>query len=88
MFGSMQRRWETRRLMTRLETARRRKETAMEAFVSGKPPTTVMTPSSMWSGRLSEQPDAVHVAEAIEECEQLEAEMQARIAELESADTE
>jgi hypothetical protein len=86
MFGSMQRRWEMRRLQSRLEAARRRKEMAMEAFVSGKPASPMITSSSSWSRRLSEQPDAGHVAEAIEEFEALEAEVSARITAFEEAE--
>lgn len=82
MFGTMQRRWEMRRLMGRLESARLRKERAMEAFVTGRPTTTVMSPSNIWSGRLTERPDAGHVADAIEECEQLEAEVEACLADM------
>lgn len=83
MFGSMQRRWEMRRLMARLETARQRKDVAMEAFVSGRPSSAVMTQTDRWSGRLRDQPDAGHVADAIEECEHLEAEVEARMREME-----
>ena len=68
-----------RRLMTRLETARRRKSMAIEAFVSGKATTPVITASSTWSRRLDERPDASLVADAIAECERLEAEVEARL---------
>jgi hypothetical protein len=73
MFGSMQRRWEMRRLMSRLDTARRRKDLAMEAFVSGEPNSPIIAPYSVWSERVSERPDATHVADAIEQCEEIEA---------------
>jgi CTP:molybdopterin cytidylyltransferase MocA len=79
MFGSMQRRWEMRRLIARLETARRRKSMAIEAFVSGKATTPVITASSTWSHRVGERPDASQVADAIAECERLEAEVEARL---------
>lgn len=88
MFGSMQRRREMRRLMRRLESARQRKDDAMEAFVSGKPTSPVHTPYSIWSKRASDQPDANEVADAIETCEQLEAEFEARRLELEEAGEE
>lgn len=86
MFGSMQRRWEMKRLMARLETARNRKEVAMEAFVSGRVVAPIIAPSASWSRRITEQPDASHVADVIEECEQLEAELARRMQEYEEID--
>ena len=73
MFGSMQRRWEMRRLQSRLESARR-------------PPSPIMTASSSWAQRVGEQPDASHVADAIEACEALEAKVRARQEELEAVE--
>ncbi len=83
MFETMMRRREIRRLMNRLETARLRKERAMEAFVNGKPASPVIAPSARWSRKVTEQPDAMHVAEAIQEVEQLEAEFENRRIEFE-----
>lgn len=75
MFGSMQRRWEMRRLMTRLETAKRRKDLAMEAFVTGEPSSPIIAPYVAWSERVSDRPEATHVADAIEQCEEIEAQL-------------
>jgi hypothetical protein len=71
--------WRLRRLLARAEQARRDKDSALTAFVTGAP---IAVPFAPWSWRTDGQLDAGRLMDLIAACERLDAEVAASRARL------